>query len=112
MPFYRLADLPTEVVTPRHSTAAGESITGSKIEVGYYRFQAGKGANPHSHPNEQIFLVLEGRLRIRIGDETREIGPGEAALMPPNVEHQATALEDSLIISAKDLVEGKGHKIE
>jgi quercetin dioxygenase-like cupin family protein len=112
MPFFRLAELPTEVVTPRHSTATGESITGSKIEVGYLRFKAGTGANPHTHPNEQIFICLEGRLRIRIGDETREIGPGEACLMPPNVEHQASAIEDSVFISAKDLVDGKGHKIE
>ena len=39
-------------------------------------------------------MVLAGRLRMRVGDEIREIGPGEAALILGNQEHEQMALED------------------
>ena len=40
-----------------------------------------------------MMLVLFG-LRMRIGDEVREIGPGALALIPSNEEHEQQALED------------------
>ena len=39
-------------------------------------------------------LILEGRMRMRIGDETRELGVGEVAIIPSDVAHEQTALED------------------
>ena len=52
------------------------------------------GAQPHYHPSEQIILVLAGRLRMRIGNEVREVDPGEVALIPGDREHEQQALED------------------
>ena len=34
------------------------------------------------------------RLRMRVGDDVREIGPGEVALILGNQEHEQMALED------------------
>jgi quercetin dioxygenase-like cupin family protein len=39
-------------------------------------------------------LVLTGRLRLRVGEETRDIGPGEVALILGNQEHEQQALEE------------------
>jgi mannose-6-phosphate isomerase-like protein (cupin superfamily) len=69
MPFFKLKEMPEPVVAPGYSTAYGPTIT---------------GARPHHHPGEQIILVLAGRLRMGIGRQTRDIGPGEAALIPGN----------------------------
>ena len=33
-------------------------------------------------------------MRMRIGDETRELGVGEVAVIPGDVDHEQTALED------------------
>jgi len=41
-----------------------------------------------------MMLVISGRLKMRIGDETREIGPGEVALILSDQEHEQTALEE------------------
>jgi quercetin dioxygenase-like cupin family protein len=41
-----------------------------------------------------MMLVLAGRLRMRIGSETRDMGPGEVALILSDQEHEQTALED------------------
>ena len=110
MPFYTWDALPSEVISPDYSTAAGGTVTGAIIEVGRYRMAGGTGADPHRHPNEQIIYVLEGRLRARVGGEERVVEAGEVIHVPPNVVHEVRALEDSMFLSSKNLVDGKGSK--
>lgn len=94
MPFFKLSEMPEPVVAPGHSTAYGPTITGRELEMGYYTEPRGTGASPHHHPSEQIILVLSGKLRMRIGGEVRDIGAGEAALIPGDQEHEQTALDE------------------
>lgn len=94
MPFFKLDEMPGSVVAPGHSTAYGPTITGNELEIGYYTEPKGTGAQAHHHKSEQMMLVLAGRLRMRIGDEVREIGPGDVALILSDQEHEQTALED------------------
>jgi quercetin dioxygenase-like cupin family protein len=110
MPFYRFEELPQEIISPHYSSAFGGTVTGAKIEVGLYRMQAGTGADPHRHPNEQIIYVLSGRVWAKVGDEEAEVGPGGVIHIPPNLVHEIRALEDTTFLSSKDLVEGKGSK--
>jgi mannose-6-phosphate isomerase-like protein (cupin superfamily) len=39
------------------------------------------------HADDEAWYVLEGVLQFRIGDQTREIGPGGAALAPKGTPH-------------------------
>jgi quercetin dioxygenase-like cupin family protein len=94
MPFFKLDEMPGAVVAPGHSTAFGPTITGNELEIGCYTEPRGTGARPHHHKSEQMMLVLSGRLRMRIGDETRDIGPGEVALILSDQEHEQVALEE------------------
>jgi quercetin dioxygenase-like cupin family protein len=94
MPFYNLKQMPETVISPGHSTAHGPTITGKELEIGYYTEPKGTGAKPHHHPSEQIIMVLSGRLRMRIGNEVRDIGPNEVALILGDQEHEQMALED------------------
>ena len=41
----------------------------------------------HSHPNEQMGVVLEGEFGLTIGAETKKIKKGDTFLIPPNVPH-------------------------
>ena len=55
----------------------------------------------HSHENEQITWILEGRLRLMLGEsgeQVVELGPGDVLHIPPNVPHEALALEDTVDI--------------
>lgn len=94
MPFFKLKEMLEPVVAPGYSTAYGPTITGKELELGYYTEPKGTGAKPHHHPSEQIIMVLSGRLRMRIGAETRDIGPGEVALILGDQEHEQQALEE------------------
>ena len=111
MPVFRFADMQSEYVTPKYSKAFGPLLTGTQIEVGQLHFGKGEGAVPHAHPQEQVMVVLSGRLRVTIDGQTTALGPGEGFLAPPNVQHQVEALEDTLALSCKGLVDGRGHRI-
>jgi quercetin dioxygenase-like cupin family protein len=111
VPVYKLDALKREYVTPKHSTAFGSLVTGAQIEVGMLRYKSGEGAKEHAHPHEQVIVVLSGRVRMKIGGETHELGPREVAHLPPNVPHSLTALEDTEVLSAKGVVGGVGHRI-
>ena len=50
----------------------------------------------HSHHNEQITYILEGRLRFFFPDETIDVGAGEVLTIPAHLPHKAEALEDTL----------------
>lgn len=112
MPFYDLDNMPPEYVTPAHSTAHGCLISGAKIEVGVFSYKAGEGARPHSHPHEQIIVVITGKARFTLDGEVEEINPRSAVLIPANVPHQVEALTDVTVVSSKILIGGVGHRIK
>jgi quercetin dioxygenase-like cupin family protein len=53
-----------------------------------YCFEPGQAQSPHSHAREdKIYYVVEGRGMFTVGDEERELGPGEIALAPAGQNH-------------------------
>jgi quercetin dioxygenase-like cupin family protein len=111
VPFIHYDEIEKEFVTPKHSTAYGALASGESIEVGCLSFKGGEGAEPHRHPHEQIVVVLQGRVRARVGDEEQELGPGSGFHAPSGVPHGITALEDTEVLSCKNLLDGVGHRI-
>ncbi len=111
MPFFRFAEIASELVTPKHSRARGPLVTGRQIEVGLLRFGAGEGADPHHHAQEQVVVVLKGRLRVLLDGIAKELQPGDGFLAPSNAVHETRALEDTEVLSCKALVDGVGHRI-
>jgi quercetin dioxygenase-like cupin family protein len=50
----------------------------------------------HQHPNEQISYILEGALKFFIDGKEIVVGAGEVLCIPPNMPHEAHALEDTV----------------
>lgn len=49
----------------------------------------------HKHDNEdEMFLVIKGKLLIELEDKTLEINPGEYAIIPKGVMHKPIANEE------------------
>ena len=92
------------LVTPTHSDARGLVVRGQSIEVMQMNWGAGDSARPHQHAEEQAIYVVSGRMRMTVGGETYEVGPGEVSYHPPNVLHEAIAAEDTVAISFKNVV--------
>jgi len=53
-----------------------------------------RGAPPHSHPWDEAFYVLKGRLELRIGDALHILETGDYALVPADQVHAFTGLSD------------------
>lgn len=59
----------------------------------------------HSHPDtDDFFLVLKGRLTIRLRDGNVHLGPGDLYVVPKGVEHCPVAKEEVHIL----LIEPRG----
>lgn len=111
MPFIDFDAMPKMAITEKHSDAFGELLTGSTIEVGRLHFKAGQKANPHSHDQEQIVLVLDGRVEFNLDGEVQEVGPGQGFHAPSGVPHGTSALTDCVMLSLKNVIEGVGHEL-
>lgn len=44
----------------------------------------------HSHPNEEVYLVLEGELELALGHDLGTVKANQAVHIPPNTYHQLT----------------------
>ena len=73
-------------------------ISGERVMVAQIFLDKGAIVPTHAHENEQITYLLEGVLRLWVGEEEEEITlhAGEVLHIPSNVPHRAEALEDCL----------------
>lgn len=57
---------------------------------------AGSAPGPyHYHPaNENVYHVIDGRVRIRIDGVDHDAGPGDTVFIPPGVPHSASNIGD------------------
>ena len=90
---YRWNDLPLEAMKTgidRHFVVGADTMLA--------RILLAKGAHVprHSHPNEQITYVLSGVLRFLFDDHEVIVHAGEVLCIPPNLPHEAFALEDTV----------------
>ena len=59
----------------------------------------------HSHTDtDEVFIVLDGRMRIELRDGGVDLGPGEMFVVPKGVEHKPSAPDECRIL----LVEPSG----
>ena len=95
----RLEDLPNLVNAPGHTL---RRFSGEGVMMQEALMPAGLTFAPHAHHNEQMVLVLEGRVRLDIGPDAtpHELGPGDMILIPPHVRHGGEALTDCRLIDA------------
>ncbi|MEO1550433.1 MAG: cupin domain-containing protein [Pseudomonadota bacterium] len=64
-----------------------------------FRFAAtGAEGALHSHPHVQSTYVESGRFRFSLGDETREVGPGDSFVIPSEQVHGCICLEPGTLV--------------
>jgi quercetin dioxygenase-like cupin family protein len=72
-------------------------LYGEKAMVAQIWIKKGTTVPKHSHVAEQLSYIVEGALRLRLGDdlsEVHDLQAGEVLVIPSNVPHEALALED------------------
>lgn len=98
---YRLEDLPQDSPAPQ---VRRRRIMGEKAMISELVIEKGGSAPIHHHDNEQIIMLVSGKLLVTVGDAEgggeREVvlEGGDVMVLPANLPHGAQALEDCRVI--------------
>ena len=76
----------------------GQYVHGETSTLGFVTIEKGSVLAEHNHPHEQITMILEGSLEMKIGDETHMLIKGMIQVIPSNVKHSALAHTDCKLI--------------
>ena len=67
----------------------GRPLFGEGAMLNLIEFEAGATVPLHSHPHEQLGIVLRGMQALVVDGEPHELGPLEGYVLPGGVEHSA-----------------------
>jgi quercetin dioxygenase-like cupin family protein len=93
MQVYDWSSIPREDMNPLFSR---QVIHADTMTVARVYLKKGCLVPVHSHHNEQISMMMEGRLKFVIDGQEVVLNPGEALRIPPHVPHSAEALDDCI----------------
>jgi quercetin dioxygenase-like cupin family protein len=68
-------------------------VRGSNMLVSFLTMKTGSVFELHSHPEEQIMVVLEGFCDEVIEDKMYRVGPGDVVYLPAHIRHGAFVRE-------------------
>jgi quercetin dioxygenase-like cupin family protein len=71
---------------------------GQNIMLSYLEMDAGAEVPLHHHPHEQAGMLLQGRMELTIGEETRVVDAGSMFIIPPNTPHRALAVGGPAVV--------------
>ena len=89
MPFI---DTATLAVVERRPGWHGRYFHSPSMSFARYDFTEGSTIHEHSHPQEEVWQVIEGELEMTIDGETRTARAGVVAIVPGGAPHSARAL--------------------
>jgi cytidylate kinase len=75
-----------------------EALRSAALSVGIYRLPAGSEDEQRPHDEEEVYLVMEGRGRFKMGDEDVVAAPGNLLTVPARVEHRFHSIEEDLLL--------------
>lgn len=89
---FRWSDLVPEQLNP---LLTRQYVTGEKAMLSRIMLKKGCIVPEHSHPNEQISLIISGALEFVVSGVPVTVRAGEILVIPADAPHMATALEDT-----------------
>jgi mannose-6-phosphate isomerase-like protein (cupin superfamily) len=75
-----------------HGGAVAQMILDRRVlqEIGFLaiaRLEPGREISSHVDPMEEIYMVLSGTGIMRVADEEKQVGPGDATWLPKGLPH-------------------------
>jgi len=97
MEAFELADI--ELRRRARGSLYHEFLRRPTLSMGLYVLPAG-GADPQRpHGEDEVYLVLRGRGRIRVGAEDRAVEPGSVVFVAARAEHRFHAITEELAVA-------------
>lgn len=92
---YRWDEIALEKVTEMVSR---KFVTGERETMAQIYLKRGAIVPRHTHASEQMTYVLQGALKLRVGEEEVTLREGEVLHIPSSVPHQVEALDDTFVL--------------
>ena len=94
MTLYDWTEIPLEEMTPFF---ARRVIHTPSMTIAQLELKQGGHVSLHHHINEQVSIVVSGKLVFHIGGKVITVGPGQTLVIPPNLPHSVEVLEDAIV---------------
>lgn len=94
MKLHRWNSIPQELLNP---TFARQVVHTDRMTIAYLHLKKGGIVPEHHHENEQVSMVLTGRLKFFAAGEEYLVEAGEVMQIPSNLPHSVEVLEDSVV---------------
>jgi quercetin dioxygenase-like cupin family protein len=92
---YRWADIEPEQMNP---LTTRQYVVGANTMLARLVLKKGAHVPLHQHMHEQISHVVEGKLDFLLDGRSITVSAGEILCIPPHVQHEVIALEDSVAL--------------
>lgn len=70
------------------------------LSCGIYKLAAGSKDMQAPHDEDEMYLVLEGRASMSLGDEKRQVEPGSILYVSASTEHSFFEIEEDMTLLA------------
>jgi mannose-6-phosphate isomerase-like protein (cupin superfamily) len=98
-----LDDIRLERWSPRDGALTEKRLMRTMEIEGYevlvYTYRAGTTFPPHEHAQSKCDAVLEGTLRITVGDRVFDLGAGDRLYVPAGTRHAAEVVGEKTVVS-------------
>jgi mannose-6-phosphate isomerase-like protein (cupin superfamily) len=72
--------------------------TSPGLEVGVYVLVAPEPDRQQPHELDEVYVVLEGRGRLEVGDRSADLADGQAIFVPAGADHRFTGYENLSVL--------------
>ena len=75
-----------------------EFLNVPSLNCGLYSLPKGSKDMQAPHDEDEVYLVLTGSARMRLGDEERDVGPGSLLYVSATTEHSFFEIEEDMTL--------------
>ena len=83
---------------PLAENVSGRPLFGQGASLNWADMAAGSTVAEHSHPHEQLGIVVRGRICFVVDGVEHELGPGDAYAIPGGVPHAASVGDEPAVM--------------
>jgi mannose-6-phosphate isomerase-like protein (cupin superfamily) len=75
-----------------------EFIRTHDLSIGLYVLPAGGEDGQSPHTEDEVYHVISGRARMRVGDDDQPVAVGSIVFVPADAEHRFHDIEEELVL--------------
>lgn len=96
---WRAFSLATEIEAQQRSGRPyREFLRVPALSTGIYSLPAGASDLQSPHDEDELYYVISGQARVRVGDAEKRVGPGSLLYVPASAEHSFCEIEEDLTL--------------